>query len=129
MFFFFSYCCKRHKNPPDNNYQVSPAVHNYRPVPRLLLLPLHGGYEVDHSSSLGRDSDLRPAVEVKEPDVLGLLLLARQWWKSSVQLHRIDRKDTFKGTVRDIFKIYKKKRNIICILFYYLLFFNYLKQY
>lgn len=53
-------------------------MHNYGPVSRLLLLPLHGGDEVDHSSSLGRDSDFRPAVEVEEPDVLGLLFLARR---------------------------------------------------
>lgn len=83
-------------------------MHNYRPVSRLLLLPLHGGYEVDHSSSLGRDSDFRPAVEVKEPDVLGLLFLARQSWKRSVQLHCLSRELIFKGTVCNIFKNCKK---------------------
>lgn len=72
-------------------------MHNYRPVSRLLLLPLHGSDEVDHSSSLGRDSDFRPAVEVKEADVLRLLFLARQWSKRPVQ-HCISHEYRFKGT-------------------------------
>lgn len=58
-------------------------MHNDRPVSRLLLLPLHGSYEVDHSSSLGRDPDFRPAVEVEESDVLGLLFLLHKRWEVS----------------------------------------------
>lgn len=44
-------------------------------VPRLLLLSLHRGDDVDHAFALGRDADLRPAVEVEVPDHPRLLLL------------------------------------------------------
>lgn len=48
-------------------------------VPRLLLLSLHRGDDVDHAFALGRDADLRPAVEVEVADDPRLLLLGR-WW-------------------------------------------------
>lgn len=50
-------------------------MHNYGTVSRLLLLPLHSGNNVNHSSSLGWYPDLRPSVEVEVSDVLWLLLL------------------------------------------------------
>lgn len=91
-------------------------MHNYGPVSRLLLLPLHGGDEVDHSSSLGRDSDFRPAVEVEEPDVLGLLFLARRGGKRSVQ-HCVASEYRFKGTAWH-FKKYAKKNTYTVFIFY-----------
>lgn len=54
---------------------VVPAVYNNGVVPRLLLLFLHCGDNVDHAFPLGRDSDLWPAVEVEVPDHPCLLLL------------------------------------------------------
>lgn len=52
-----------------------PAVNNDWMVPRLLLLPLNGGDDVNHALPLGRDPDLRPAVEVEVPDDSRLLFL------------------------------------------------------
>ena len=52
-----------------------PAVYDDGMVPRLLLLSLHRGDDVDHAFPLGRDADLRPAVEVEVPDHPRLLLL------------------------------------------------------
>lgn len=48
----------------------SPAVHDYGAIPRLLLLSLHSGNNVNHPSTLGRYSDLGPPVKVEVPDVL-----------------------------------------------------------
>lgn len=58
-----------------SNWSSSPAVHNYGTVSRLLLLPLHSGNNVNHPSSLGWYSDLRPSVEVEVSDMLWLLFL------------------------------------------------------
>lgn len=44
-------------------------------VPRLLLLSLHRGDDVDHAFALGGDADLRPAVEVEVADDPRLLIL------------------------------------------------------
>lgn len=44
-------------------------------VPRLLLLFLHCGYDVNHAFALGWDANLGPSVEVEVPDQPGLLLL------------------------------------------------------
>ena len=52
-----------------------PAVNYDGVVSRLLLLPLHGSDNVNHSLPLHRYSDLRPAVEVEVTDVSRLLLL------------------------------------------------------
>lgn len=50
-------------------------MHDYGVVPRLLLLSLHRGDDVDHAFALGRDADLRPAMEVEVADDPRLLLL------------------------------------------------------
>lgn len=52
-----------------------PAVYNDGMVPRLLLLSLHWGDDVDHAFPLGRDANLRPAVEVEVPYHPRLFLL------------------------------------------------------
>lgn len=52
-----------------------PAVHNNGMIPRLLLLPLNRGDDVDHTFPLGGDAHLRPAVEVEVSDHPRLLLL------------------------------------------------------
>lgn len=52
-----------------------PAVYNNGMIPRLLLLFLHCGDDVDHAFPFGRDTDLRPPVEVEVPDHPRLLLL------------------------------------------------------
>lgn len=44
-------------------------------VPRLLLLSLHRGDDVDHAFALGGDAHLRPAVEVEVADDPRLLIL------------------------------------------------------
>lgn len=44
-------------------------------VPRLLLLSLHRGDDVDHAFALSWDADLRPAMEVEVADDPRLLLL------------------------------------------------------
>lgn len=55
-----------------------PAVYDDGMVPRLLLLSLHRGDDVDHAFPLGRDADLGPAVEVEVPDQPRLLLLREE---------------------------------------------------
>lgn len=52
-----------------------PAVYNNGMIPRLLLLPLNWGDDVDHTFPLGGNAHLRPAVEVKVSDRSRLLLL------------------------------------------------------
>lgn len=48
-------------------------------VPRLLLLLLHGGDDVDHALSITGDAHFRPAMEVELPDLPALVLLWRKW--------------------------------------------------
>lgn len=50
-------------------------MYDYGMVPRLLLLSLHWGDDVDHAFPLCRDADLWPTMEVEVPDRPRLLLL------------------------------------------------------
>lgn len=52
-----------------------PAVYNNGVIPRLLLLSLNWGDDVDHTFPLSGNSHLRPAVEVEVSDHPRLLLL------------------------------------------------------
>lgn len=61
-----------------------PAVYDYGMVPRLLLLSLHWGDDVDHAFPFRRDANLWPAVEVEVPDRPRLLLL----WEEMQRLVR-----------------------------------------
>lgn len=62
---------KHNRTTKELHFQKSsPAVHDYGAIPRLLLLSLHSGNNVNHSSALGRYSDLGPPVKVEVADML-----------------------------------------------------------
>lgn len=67
--------CPQYEHSADITSARLPAVYNNRMIPRLLLLPLNWGDDVDHTFPLGGNAHLRPAVEVEVSDRSRLLLL------------------------------------------------------